>query len=244
VTAAPPAPAPGGAGVAAPRGALPPLQIVNKRQAKLSFDVSKFGPSGLGNVEVYVTTDEGNTWNPMTIEGGVQLPPVSEMRLNQPVTGSVTVNLPRDNVTYGITVVVKSKAGLGRPKPVAGDVPQIRLELDTTPPEAFLKMPKPDPNQREQMVFLWSAEDRHLAENPVTLEWAERANGPWEIIGEPQLPNTGSYAWKVPANIPAKVYLKLTVRDKAGNASQAVTPEAIPLDTHVPEVGGVRLLPK
>ncbi|MFQ3652054.1 MAG: hypothetical protein SNJ75_17180, partial [Gemmataceae bacterium] len=128
-----------------------------------------------------------------------------------------------------------------RPKPGPGDVPQLRVELDTTPPEAILKMPKPDPAHRDQMIFIWKAEDRNLADNPITLEWAERVNGPWEIIGEPQLPNTGNYAWKVPERIPPKVFLRLTVRDKAGNASQAITPEPIPLDTHVPDVSGVRL---
>jgi len=223
------------------RGALPELQIVNKPQVRLSFDVNRIGPSGLGSVEVYVTTDEGNTWSPMRIEGGVQLPPASEMRVHQPVTGSVTVTLPRDNVIYGFIVIVRSKAGLGRPKPVPGDVPQLRVELDITPPEAKFKMPKPDPAHRDQMIFLWEAQDRNLADKPITLEWAERLSGPWEIIGEPQLPNTGSYSWKLPERLPPMVFLKMTVRDKAGNASQAITPNPVPLDTHVPDVSGVRL---
>ncbi|NBO93421.1 MAG: hypothetical protein EBV06_14080 [Planctomycetia bacterium] len=223
------------------RGALPEVQIVNKKEAKIAFDVSRFGPSGLGSVEVYVTTDEGNTWSEMKINGGVQLPMPSELRGNVPVTGSVSVNLPRDGQIYGIYLIVRSRAGLGRPKPQSGDAPHIRLELDTTPPEAVLHMPKPDTSRSDTMVFTWRADDRNIAPNPITLQWAERPDGPWEFIGEPQLPNTGSYSWQVPERIPPRVYLQLTVRDRAGNASQARTPEPVPLDTRIPELSGVRL---
>ncbi|MGL4555481.1 MAG: hypothetical protein ACRC33_30295 [Gemmataceae bacterium] len=225
----------------AARGALPEVQIVNKKDAKIAFDVSRFGPSGLGSVEVYTTTDEGNTWTELKLSGGIQLPLPGEMRGNVPVTGSVTVPLPRDGQIYGLYLVVRSRAGLGRPKPQPGDAPQIRLELDTLAPEATLHMPKPDGTRADMMVFSWKADDRNLAPQPITLQWAERPEGPWEFIGEPQLPNTGSYAWQVPERIPPKVYLKLEVRDRAGNASQAKTQEPVPLDTRVPELSGVRL---
>ena len=52
---------------ASSRGGMPPLQTVNKRQVKLEFDVDKFGPSGLGGVDVYVTTDDGATWRVMPL---------------------------------------------------------------------------------------------------------------------------------------------------------------------------------
>jgi hypothetical protein len=230
--------------VVVPRGALPEVQIVNKRQVTLGFDIPKVGPSGLKSVSVYVTTDEGNTWNTMPVEGGLNLPNAAELRVNQPVTGSVKVNLPSDGVIYGLIVVAQSNAGLSRPVPVAGDVPQVRLELDTTPPVATMYVPTADPSNRDQMIFTWKAEDRNLATNPITLEWAERPAGPWQIIGEPQLPNEGKYAWKVPERIPPNVFLRMTVRDRAGNASHAVTPKPIPLDTHVPEVVDVRVLQK
>ena len=42
--------------------ALPLLMLVKKKSAKLGFDVGKVGPSGLGGVDVFVTTDEGETW--------------------------------------------------------------------------------------------------------------------------------------------------------------------------------------
>lgn len=226
-------------GMAPTRGPLPPLQIVNKKQIKLGFDVAKFGPSGLGSVDVYVTTDEGASWEKSAGEVSVSLPVSAEIKGPAPVRGMVTVQLPREGLAYGFFLVVKSRAGLGRPAPQSGDVPQVRVEVDTTQPSAELYTPQPDPARRDSLVLAWKAEDRNLAANPVSLEWSANPNGPWDFIGEPQLPNTGRYTWVVPDRTPPKVYLKLTVRDTAGNAAVAQTPEPQLIDLSVPEVGGV-----
>lgn len=228
-----------------PRGPLPDLLIVNKPQVKLGFDVEKFGPSGLGTVEVYCTTDEGSTWKQIRPDGPVTLPPTAEARGGQPVSGSVSVTLSEEKVIYGLYLVVKNRVNLGEPAPVPGDMPQVRVELDRTPPVAELHMPQPEKGRPDSMVFTWKADDRNLADNPITLEWSASGSGPWEPIGEAQLPNTGRFVWQVPSDrLPPKVYLKLTVRDRAGNSSVAQTPQPIPLDTTPPRLrpGSVRVL--
>jgi hypothetical protein len=58
----------------------------------------------------------------------------------------------------------------------------------------------------------------------VSLQWAEAAKGPWHPIGPSPLANTGEYEWRVPAGVPTKVYLRLTVRDSAGRKAVAETP--------------------
>jgi len=85
------------------------------------------------------------------------------------------------------------------------------------------------------LVLSWKATDNRLAPSPISLQWAERKDGEWHNIGEAQMPNTGSYNWHVPANIPAKVLLRLTVRDVAGNVAVAETGEPILVDLSVPE---------
>ena len=141
----------------------------------------------------------------------------------------------------GFYLVVKSKAGLGKPAPKSGDPPQVRVEVDTRPPTASLYAPQPDSARHDGLVLIWKAEDRNLAANPITLEWAAQRDGRWELIGEPHLPNTGRYTWQVPDNIPPKVYLRLTVRDTAGNSAVAQTPEPILIDLTVPEITNVGL---
>jgi hypothetical protein len=242
----PPAPTPDlGAG----KGVLPPLQIVNKKQVRLEFDVGKFGPSGLGGVDVYVTTDDGATWEKSIADPNVVLPQNTDPQAGVPVRGSVTVQLAKEAVSYGFCLVVKSRAGRGKPPPKNGlDLPQIRVELDATPPVAELYAPQPDPARHDTLVLCWNASDRNLASNPISLEWSAQRDGPWTFIGAAQLPNTGKYTWQVPPNIPPSVYLRLTVRDTADNSAVAQTNDPVLIDLSVPEVtniglGGVTLNP-
>jgi hypothetical protein len=233
--------APGAPAVANRLGALPPLRIVNKKQVKLDFEVTEYGPSGLGSVDVFVTTDEGATWELTKPEPGSVLPVSGEVRGSAPLVGSVAVMLPRDGVIYGFYLVVKSRAGIGQEPPRSGDTPQLRLELDTTPPKAEMYAPQPEPGRSDALNLTWWAEDRNMATNPVTLEWSAQREGPWEFIGQPQLPNTGKFTWQVPAKIPPKVFLRLTARDTAGNTAIAQTPEPVVIDLSRPKVGAIKV---
>ena len=99
--------------------------------------------------------------------------------------------------------------------------------------------PKADPTRRDTLLISWTAEDKNLTATPIRLEWSPQKDGPWEPVGAPELPNTGRYAWQVPASAPPSVYLKLTVSDAAGNTVVAQSPEAVLVDLSVPEVGSV-----
>ena len=227
---------------AASHGGMPPLQIVNKRQVKLEFDVDKFGPSGLGGVDVYVTTDDGATWQVQNLDAGATVLPPADAR-GGAVRGSVMVPLAKEGVAYGYWVVVKSRAGLGRAGPHAGDLPQIRVELDVTPPEATLLRPQADPSRRDTLVLMWEAVDKNLTAKPITLEWCDHP-GPdaqWHNIGPAELENNGHFEWQPPADIAPNVYLRLTVRDTAGNKAVAQTPKPVLIDLIVPEVSNLGL---
>jgi hypothetical protein len=217
--------------------ALPPLQIINKKQVKLDFEVGECGPSGIGSVEVYVTMDDGHTWEKSAIDANTMLPPATDVRAGQPLHGSVMVQLNKpEPAVYGFYLVVKSRAGRGKPAPRSGDLPQVRVEVDTTPPAADLYPIKPDPSQRDVLILTWKATDHNLTAKPITLEWAEQKDGPWFPIGPAELPNTGSYAWQVPANVPWQVYLRLTARDSAGNVAVAETHQPVLVDLSEPQV--------
>jgi hypothetical protein len=232
---------PGGAPAAGPGGGkLPPLRLVNRPQVKLDFDVSRFGPSGLGGVDVYVTLDEGANWEKaQTDPAAVALPNPEGPARAGPVHGSITLPLAREGVVYGFYLVVKSKAGLGKAPPEKGTLPLVRVERDTKLPDAKLYSPELDPANPGCLMMVWQAADKNLTEKPVSLEWAERREGPWECIGEPQLANTGRLSWKVPNTAPPKVYLRLKVQDQAGNVAVAQTGEPILIDLIVPELGPV-----
>jgi hypothetical protein len=49
------------------------------------------------------------------------------------------------------------------------------------------------------------------------------------------LPNTGRYLWQVPAMAPPAVFLRLSVKDMAGNIAVAQTQDPLLVDLNVPE---------
>jgi len=214
----------------------PTAKLVNQRQVQLDYEVGKMGPSGVGAVEVWTTLDEGESWTLASTESFAQTGMALTANPASPVRNKIPLNLQREGIPQGFTLVAKSKAGLGRPSPQKGELAQIRLEYDTTAPEATLFSPVPDPDQRNHLLLSWKASDKNLAINPVTIEWANQLEGPWHKIGNRELANTGRVSWLVPPGTPPTVHLRLTVKDQAGNLGVAQTQQPILVDLTIPEV--------
>jgi hypothetical protein len=168
---------------------------VNRPDVNLEFEVSKFGSSGPGNVDVYVTVDEGATWEQYRLDMPPVWPTGSLDRGHGSLRGSVLVQLKDEGVIYGFYLVVKSRAGLGKAPPQRSEPPQIRVELDRTAPKAELYKPSADPGSHEVLILSWGATDRNLAPNPITLQYAETRDGDWHTIGPWSRP--GSRSWSI-----------------------------------------------
>jgi hypothetical protein len=192
----------------------------------LEYEVSKVGPSGIGCVEVWITRDGGNHWDKFATDPDAPLATTNGKYQR-------TLELPGDGV-YGITLVVKSKVGMGKPAPRPGEGPQMVVEVDTLAPDIKHRKPVPDTTRANAMVLGWIVTDRNLGSEPITLEWSEQAAGPWQVIAA-KLPNTGSYSWQLPQKMPSYVYLRLTARDNAGNVAIAITDQPQLVDMSVPE---------
>jgi hypothetical protein len=213
-------------------------QVISFPRFDLGFDVEQRGPSGISRVDLWVTRDEGKTWHKWSQHdgkgGAVRV--VLDVRENSQLEGR-----------YGFRLVPVSGAGLSEREPVPGDVPDMAVVLDVTPPQLDLFPPISDPNAQDTLVLQWKATDRNFGEEPITLEWSASPTGPWKPVAtagnEPivqasattapvarKLANTGQYAWRIPAGVPARVYLKATARDAAGNVKEIVTREPILVD--------------
>jgi hypothetical protein len=207
------------AGTRSASGQIPPVTLVRSRSITLNYEVSKVGPSGIGKVELWLTRDDGRTWERFAEDADLTPP--------------MNVELPGEGV-FGLSLLLQSKAGMARRPPAPGDIPEMRIEVDTTPPVAQLFHPEPDPAQRDALVLSWNATDRNLAPNPITLQWAAQRDGSWQTI-KADLPNTGRYSWKLPESIPYRVYLRLIAADTAGNVGIAETTESQCIDLKEPE---------
>jgi hypothetical protein len=210
---------------AAATGSLPPIRHVNNREMTLEYELSRVGPSGVGQVDLWWTPDNGKTWNRADPPKGAD--PMRQGRYMR------KIKLDEDGI-YGFTLAIKNRAGLGKTPPRPGVPPEIRIELDTVPPEAKLYAPRPDSRDKDSLLLTWTARDKNLADNPITLEWAEKADGPWRTIAQ-DLPNTGEHSWRIPTGMPVRVYLRLRARDMAGNEGIVVTSEAQFVDLVEPE---------
>ena len=216
---------------------LPTVKFVNHPIFFMEYNLRNVGKSGIGSVDLYWTQNDGQTWQLYAVDedikGSTQNGP-QERKLELPGQG-----------VYGFILVVKSRAGLGKKPPQPGDMPEIRVEVDTTPPDARLYAPSPDPVNPSVLLLKWSATDKNLANNPITLEWAEKRDGKWTPIAS-DIPNDGRFPWQLPDKLPVQVYMRLRVKDLAGNESIAVTQEPQLVDLSVPEgeLLGVTIAPR
>ncbi len=226
---------------------LPPAEVINVLKFDLAYAVEDQGPSGLGRVELWITRDDGKSWHRWSEDDDLQSPLTVNLDMETPGN-------PRAEGIYGFRVVVYSGAGLTKGAPQPGDPPDMRVDIDVTPPIVKLLSARPDPRSRDSMILQWDAVDRNLAVNPITLEWSEHPQGPWRPVVSAlppeapgaalgsshammlqRIPNTGRYAWRLPARMPThRVYLRITARDAAGNIAEAKTPEPIEVDLNKP----------
>jgi hypothetical protein len=152
---------------------------------------------------------------------------------------------------YGLKLVPVSGAGLSDEPPRPGSPPDFRVLVDTVPPVIRIYPPVAEPSNRQVLNLIWSIHEENPGKDPVSLEWSDSPTGPWRSVvandaivtaggGQAQqtatrIPNTGRYAWSIPANLPTHmVHLKVTAWDAAGNKSEVVTPEPILVDLTKP----------
>jgi hypothetical protein len=202
-------------GTLPPRGPMPNVKVINDPEVSLEYEV-KAGPSGVKKVELYMTEDDGKTWNSYAEDDDRKSP--------------ITFRLPHEGV-FGFRLVITSGADLSEGRPLPGTPPEIRLELDMTPPRVEMYEPKGDGLRPDTLILSWSATDRNLADKPVTLEYAE-TEGNWRVIATGQ-PAVGSYSWQLPQPL-AYVLLRATAVDVAGNRSVAQTNSPVLVDLNKP----------
>jgi len=195
------------------------LPVTSSRHFNLQYDLESVGPSGVSKVELWITNDGGDSWAYLTEDEDRQSP--------------VAIEVDREGV-YGFRIVVTGGNGLAGRRPAAGEQPDAWVGVDLSPPVAeIVSAPYGEGEQAGQLLIRWIARDQRLTKRPITLYYAEQSSGPWRMIAS-GLPNTGEYAWKVDAQTPRTVHLKIEVRDQAGHVAESRLPQAISIEGLVP----------
>jgi hypothetical protein len=203
---------------------LPPGEhprMVNSLSFQLEYDVDSVGPSGIGRVELWGTRDGGKSWR--------------QFQAGNNGRNTLVVSVPQEGL-YGFRVVVTNGAGLGGRKPVGGDLPDLWVGVDLTKPTARIISTQQGVDvEAGHLIISWQADDQMLAARPVSLSFSSNRTGPWLPIAS-GLENTGRYAWSLDNRTPAKCYLRIEVRDEAGNVSVHEMSDPIAIDQSRPTI--------
>jgi hypothetical protein len=210
-------------GAAAP-STVPPGEhprMINSRLFELEYDVDSVGPSGIGKVELWGTRNGGKTWRRFPLDSSSRSP--------------LLVNVEEEGI-YGFRVVVTNGAGIGGKPPVSGDLPDLWIGVDLTKPTArILSARQGTDSESGRLIITWQADDKMLAARPISLWFRADPTGSWLPIAS-GLENTGRYAWPIDSRTPAELYLRLEVRDEAGNMGVYETPETVSVDQSNPTI--------
>lgn len=197
----------------------PSVRLVNSKRISLNYELKEVGPSGVSNVELWYTKD-GRNWQKYGDDTEHKPPFVFNVH---------------DEGVYGFTLVVRSGVGLGGRPPQVGETPQVWVEVDLTKPIVRLLGAdvSRDP-ENKTMTIQWSASDKNLGKQPITISFAEQADGPWTPIAG-KVENTGKYVWQMPASVPYKLLIRVEAIDRAGNIGVAETPTPVIVDLAQPK---------
>jgi len=196
-------------------------RMVNSRLFELDYELGQVGPSGIARVELWGTRDGGHTWKSYALDRDNRSP--------------ILVSVDEEGI-YGFCVVVTSGAGLGGMPPRSGDPPQVVIGVDQTKPTARILSAEPGAGlESNSLVISWQAADAMLADRPISLFFSETPAGPWTAIAA-NLPNSGRYAWPVDTLRARAIYLRLDVRDAAGNVGTFETTQSVLPDRVRPSV--------
>jgi hypothetical protein len=221
-------PPPPGLGVGETPAPASPL-LVNTRAIALDFKVSKSGTSKVTAVELWTTRDGGATWVKTDRMTGCQSP----FRTRLWSEGE-----------YGFRMVFESESGMRTAEPKRGDRPDVRVELDTTPPRVKLSHPVAA-FQSGKVRLSWQAGDPHLDSGFIRLEYSNDGKDwlPILVRADPKLPLISAFDWAPPAGTPPRVMIRVTARDTAGNYTTATSSDPVTIDLVAPEgkVTGVRM---
>jgi hypothetical protein len=185
-----------------PTGERP--RMTSSKRFNLDYSVDAVGPAGVEKVELWVTRNGGLDWDLGWIDEDRESPLLVEVD---------------DEGIYGFRLVIVGKNGLASQTPRSGELADLWIGVDATKPTVEITSAAYGSDEHAgQLDIRWVAADSHLANRPVTLSFSNQPDGPWTTIAA-GLPNTGQYHWRVDSRVPAQFYLRIEVRDEAGNTA-------------------------
>ncbi len=190
-------------------------QFVNSTKLFLDYQIENAGQNGVAKVEVWITRDRAKSWQKISEQSQQKSP--------------IEVAFPGEGI-FGVTLVASNGRGVPGAPPAAGDAPDMWVEVDTTKPAAQLTKVHAVTADGKSVVHIhWAASDKNLEDAAVELSYSATPQGPWQPIAK-GLKAEGQHQWAPPTDVGAKAYIRLSVRDAAGNTSVVTAQDPVLLE--------------
>ena len=179
-----------------------PYRFSDSNQFSLEYELEAVGSSGVESVELYGSTDGGETWKRWGADPDSQSPFDIETK---------------GEGLFAFRIVVIGNNGLQSPRPLPGDKPDIAVIVDQTLPDVKITSARYGEGDRVgSLVIRYECNDEHLTRRPVAIAFSDSLEGPWTTIAS-GLQNEGLYVWPADPRLPPSIYLRVDVIDQAGN---------------------------
>ena len=192
-----------------------------RRAFHIDYQIDRQGPSGIGYVDLYYTTDGGATWARYGRDWDGK-PPI--------------IFYAQSDGVYGFNLVAASGSGVAGEPPAPGTKPTFITRVDTSFPSLMLNEPRGGESYRpgQQITIRWTASDDNFGPMPISLEATTDAGATWQLIGGP-MANTGRFTWTLPGTVGC-LRLRAVAEDAVGNRTVVETGSDIVVDNTLPAV--------
>ena len=185
-------------------------RISSSPNLELDYEFSAGEAIDFRQIELWYTRDRGATWELYGADPDGKSP--MEVQL-------------RHEGLYGFLLTAQTLAGSPTEPPEDGTTPDMLVLVDWSKPTGHIT--SATLNRDHEMLIEWTADDTHLTDTPIGLSYAaDPTNGPWIPIAS-DLRNKGMHRWRMDRQLPRQTYLRLEIRDQAGNTTLSVYDPAI-----------------
>jgi hypothetical protein len=194
-----------------------PLQLSTSRRFAWEYEIQRRDVEDHPvRVELWSTRDGGITWQ----RAGIDTDGVSPIDVSLPAAG-----------LYGFRLEITADAVNAEMAPPSGTPPETWVAVDDVPPEVDLEaVATRGPNGGTSIEIHYTTRDELLALGSVKISFSPHAAGPWSTIAS-GLDVEGSHRWQPDRAAPPRAFIRVEVRDVAGNTGHAVTPEPVTVST-------------
>jgi len=177
-------------------------------------------PEKIDLLRIWYTLDNGATWELYSETENPSSP--------------APVKVSEDG-RYGFYTQARDISNLEEKPPVPGTPPKILAIIDTLKPALVLVTPNSSEtySNTQDIRVQWNASDINFGPTPIHIYESRDGGGSWNVVVK-NLPNTGTYIWKLPAESSEYYRIKVIATDLAGNEAEDVSDTNFRVDGKAP----------